>query len=103
MKGLIVLASAVLSACAITPPPGGPAGHRVSVNGEEYVLSQLTEATWIATSPGISKPLPASTASRHGLRRAIEKTSGCKVTDSDYSRQGQQFDAQVDCGSGPPN
>jgi hypothetical protein len=36
---------------------------------------------------------------RAALLQAIEQRSGCKVTDSDYSRNGTQLDAQVDCAS----
>ena len=97
MKNLIVPLCAVLGACAMIPSPGEAVAHKVSVNGETYLVSQLTASTWIATSVGVAQPLPNTAAGTAGLRQAIEKTSGCKVTDSDYSREGKQFDAQVDC------
>ena len=98
LKYLIVPLCAVLGACAMIRSPGEAEVHKVSVNGETYLVSQLTASTWIATSTGVAKPLPSIAAGTAGLRQAIEKTSGCKVTDSDYSREGRQFDAQVDCG-----
>ena len=98
LRTVTVPLCAGLSACAMLPPPGGPQAYKVSVNGETYVLSQLTASTWVATSAGIPKALLNTAAGQAGLRQAIEKTSGCTVTDSDYSREGRQFDAQVDCG-----
>lgn len=71
--------------------------NKVTVNGESYVLSPLTESTWIATSAGVAKKLVTTLAATAALEKAIETASGCKVTDSDYSRDGKQFDAQVDC------
>ena len=98
LKNLIVPLCAGLGACAMIASPGDPATHKVVVSGETYWVSQLTASTWIATSIGVAKPLSTTAAGTAGLRQAIEKTSGCKVTDSDYSREGRQFDAQVDCG-----
>ena len=97
MKNLIVLLCVGLSGCAMIPSPGEPQAYKVSVNGETYLLSQLTASTWVAISAGTPKALLNTAAGQAGLRQAIEKTSGCKVTDSDYSREGRQFDAQVDC------
>ena len=98
LKNLIVPLCACIGACAILPSPSDPAAHKVLVSGETYWVSQLTASTWTATTTGVAKPLPSTAAGTAGLRQAIEKTSGCKVTDSDYSREGRQFDAQVDCG-----
>ena len=98
LKYLIVPLCAGLGACAMIPSPGEAVAHKVSVNGETYLVSQLTASTWIATSAGVAQPWPTTAAGTAGLGQAIEKTSGCKVTDSDYSREGRQFDAQVDCG-----
>ena len=80
------------------PFGGGPVAHKVSVNGDSYLLNQLTASTWTAISTGPAKVLATSAAVTAGLRQAIEKTSLCNVTDSDYSQGGKQFDAQVDCG-----
>lgn len=97
MKALIALAALCLGACA---GMSSPAGHKVSVEGEPYVLSQLTAGTWTAISTNLATPPPASKPStRAALVQAIEQASGCKVTGSDYSREGRQLDAQVDCGS----
>lgn len=80
------------------PSPDERATRRVSLNGESYLLSPLTESTWIATATGAPKALANTPAATAAFQKAIEAASGCKVTDSDYSREGRQFDAQVDCG-----
>ena len=95
----VILATfAGLNACAMMPFGAGPVAHKVSVNGENYSLNQLTASTWTAISTGPAKALATTAAMTAGLRQAVETTSGCKVTDSDYSQRGKQFDAQVDCG-----
>jgi len=96
MKVLIALASLCLGACAWV---AAPAGHKVSVEGEPYVLSQLTAGTWTAISTAVVAPSASRPSSQAALVQAIEQASGCKVTGSDYSREGRQLDAQVDCGS----
>lgn len=89
----------LLVACSTaTQNPALPAAT-MQIGGEAYVIRQLTAGTWTASSKAGDKTLPATPAGRAALRDAIEKTSGCKVSDSDYSRAGMQFDAQVDCGS----
>lgn len=102
VKFLLAVASASLGACAWMPLPHEAVAHKVSVNGETRLLTQITDSTWTARSAG-SKPLPFTSGSTAALRLAIEQASGCKVTDSDYSGQGRQFDAQVDCGSKLPH
>jgi hypothetical protein len=99
-KLLLLAASAAMSACALMPLPGEPAAHRVVVDGETFTLRQITESTWTASAASGLKALAATPASTAALQRAVERVSGCAVTDSDYARQGRQFDAQVDCGSG---
>jgi hypothetical protein len=94
--GLAIAASISLAACAAA---GDPPSHRVSVDGQTYLISQLTAGTWTATAPGAAKEVAGSPAGRAALLQAIEQRSGCKVTDSDYSRNGTQLDAQVDCAS----
>jgi hypothetical protein len=97
--------AASLFACAVVcmagcagPGAGEPPTHPVSVEGQTYLISQLTAGTWTAIAPA-----PAggnaiySPSARSALLRAIELRSGCKVTDADYSRDGKQLDAQVDC------
>ena len=69
------------------------------IGGDAYSITQITASTWTATAPGSSKPLASNAASKAELLDAIEKASGCKVTDSDYSHHGTQLDAQVECGS----
>ncbi|WP_411882383.1 hypothetical protein [Polaromonas sp. YR568] len=93
--GSALLCAAWLAGCAMTGAADAPA-QRVNVEGRTYLISQLTAGTWTATLPGATQ-LSSSPAGRAALLQAIEKTSGCKVTDADYSRSGMQFDAQVDC------
>ncbi|MEO6322396.1 MAG: hypothetical protein ABIR56_17065 [Polaromonas sp.] len=99
LKLLLAVASAGLSACALAPLPHEPVAHKISVNGESHLLTQITDSTWTARIEGNMKTLATTPASTSALRLAVEQTSGCKVTDSDYSRQGRQFDAQVNCDS----
>lgn len=101
MKKLCMLAIAVcLSACALTGPGGDlPDRSAVVVDGQLYDIGRLTESTWTAISqPGASTPTNGA-AHRIAVTQAIERTSGCKVTDSDYSLEGRQLNAQVDCAS----
>lgn len=97
-KSLALATCAGLTACSMTPLGIAPEVHKISLNGESYSLTQLTASTWTATASGPSKNVNRGAGLTAGLRQAIEKTSGCKVTDSDYSQAGRQFDAQVDCG-----
>lgn len=93
------LACLGLCACAANPFAAGTAAQQASLDGKTYLISQLTAATWTVTLAGPLKPLPQDAASKAALLAAIENASACKVTDSDYSRQGMQLDAQVDCGN----
>ena len=97
------LACFALCACTASPFAGDAAAQQVSLGGKTYLISQLTAGTWTATLAGPLKPMAQDAASKAALLAAIEKASGCKVTDSDYSRQGMQLDAQVDCGGGLKN
>ena len=101
LKFLLALASASLGACALMPLPNEPVAQKVSVEGETHLLTQITDSTWTARS-AVRKPLASTPASTAALRLAVEQASGCKVTDSDYSAQGRQFDAQVSCDSKRP-
>jgi len=100
-KILTLLCAAWLAGCAV-PGAVDPPAQRVNVEGRSYLISQLTAGTWTATSP-ISSEISSAPSVRAALLQAIEKSSGCKVTDADYSRGGMQLDAQVDCGSGLKN
>ncbi len=102
LKFLLALASASLGACALMPLPNEPVAQKVSVEGETHLLTQITDSTWTARS-AVRKPLASTPASTAALRLAVEQASGCKVTDTDYSAQGRQFDAQVSCDSKRPN
>jgi hypothetical protein len=100
MKVLLVaaLTGIALSACSSSSLEKS-SSTTVQLAGDAYIITQLTAGTWTATAAGTPKPINGTPPGKVALRSAIEKASGCKVTDSDYSRQGMQFDAQVDCGS----
>ena len=75
-----------------------PSGSQaINTGNRTYIISQLTAGTWTASTSGTAEVMSIQT--RTSLLAAIEKTSGCKVTDSDITRQGLQLDAQVDCGN----
>ena len=93
--GSALLCLTLLPGCATTAAADPPA-QRVNVEGRTYLISQLTAGTWTATSPGATQ-LSSTPTGRAALLQAIEKTSGCNVTDAEYSRSGMQFDAQVGC------
>ena len=71
--------------------------HSLSMGKESYLVRQLTESTWTVNSADSLKILNSTPEATAKLRQAVEKTSGCAVTDSDFSSQGRQFDAQVTC------
>ena len=98
LTGLAVLAGIGVAGCAANRAADAPS-HRVSVEGRTYLISQLTASTWTATAPGAGGPVIGTPSGRAALLQAIEQHSGCKVTDSDYSRGGMQLDAQIDCAS----
>jgi hypothetical protein len=95
----VLALSAGITVAGCATPAGDPPAHRVSVEGRTYLISQLTAGTWTAAAPGAAGDVSASASGRAALLQAIEQRSGCKVTDSDYSRDGKQLDAQVDCAS----
>ena len=89
---------AALTACSSTSLEKSTS-TTIDIAGSPYVIAQLTASTWIATAAGNPRVISGSTPGKAALLSAIEQASRCKVTDSDYSRQGMQLDAQVDCGS----
>lgn len=91
---LLAGAVALVSACA---SPSAMPGKTVDVEGRSYVISALTAGTWTVLGSGSKQTLPRTPASRAALIKAVETLSGCKVTDSDYTQDGLQLDAQVDC------
>ena len=102
MKIILLLAmAAAVAACAAGKPGSGlTTRSAVLVDGQPYDIGQLTESTWTAiskTGSGTTAATNASSAHRSAVVQAIERASGCKVTDSDYSPQARQLDAQVDC------
>jgi len=97
---LLAAASLGLTACASFGPPevvSEPMAHSVSMNGKSFVLRQITESTWTVNAFSDLDVLTNTPAATATMRQAVEQTSGCTVTDSDYSSQGRQFDAQVEC------
>jgi hypothetical protein len=71
------------------------AAQKVELNGLSYQVEQITASTWTATPP-VGPPNAAQQSV--ALVKAIEKASGCKVTDSSLGQQGTALNAQVDCG-----
>jgi ABC-type glycerol-3-phosphate transport system substrate-binding protein len=91
-----VLMTALLSACGGMREAQGSAAQKVELNGLTYQVEQITASTWTARPPaGLANSAQQSVA----LVQAIEKASGCKVTDSSPGQQGTALNAQVDCGS----
>ena len=88
-----------LTACSHNPSSIGPTGYTLRMGGDSYVIRQLTASTWTATTSGLTRVLADD--AKAGVLNAIERSSGCRVTDSDFSLQGRQLDAQVDCESSP--
>lgn len=70
--------------------------QKVEVNGLNYQVEQITASTWSAKPP---VGAPGAAQQSITLVKAIEKASGCKVTDSSLGQQGTALNAQVDCGS----
>jgi hypothetical protein len=86
-----------VSACAGKAVVTGPAERTLRIGGDAYVISQITASTWSATAARSASELTASSSGRLALLAEIERLSGCKVTNSDFSRQTGQLDAQVAC------
>ena len=99
IQALLVL-SAFLGACASSGPGGDLPDRRiVLVDGQRYDIGRLTESTWTAISqPGAGVP-NSGAAHRLAVLQAIERASSCRVSDSGYSLEGRQLDAQLDCAS----
>ena len=102
MKIFLPLAMATAVAACAAGRPGSDLTRRsaVVVDGQSYDIGQLTESTWTAISKagsGTTAATNASSAHRSAVVQAIERASGCRVTNSDYSLQGRQLDAQVNC------
>lgn len=96
VAGLCLIAvAAVLPACnALRGAPEANA-QTVEIDGASYRVEELTASTWTAVGPASAPEGPQKTAS---LRKAIEKASNCKVTDSSYTGRNGALAAQVDCG-----
>lgn len=95
---MAAFACVCLVSCAGPSNPGYAAGHTVTLAKEKYLINQLTASTWTISATNSANPVGPDSSTRASLLEAIERASGCKVTDSNYSRQGMQLDAQVECG-----
>ena len=96
---VLLVLPAFLGACAFSGPDDLPDRRVLVVDGQRYDIGRLTESTWTAISqPGASVP-NSGAAHRLAVLQAIERASGCRVSDSDYSIEGRQLDAQLDCAS----
>lgn len=92
----VALVMVLLSACGGLRETQGSTAQKVELNGLNYRVEQITASTWIATP---AAGMPNSPQQNLALVKAIEKASGCKVTDSSVGQQGTTLNAQVDCGS----
>lgn len=97
LHGLAISSLLCVSACAGKGVLNSPAERTLRIGGDAYVISQLTASTWSATGARSASELTASSSGRTALLAEIERLSGCKVTNIDFSRQTGQLDAQVDC------
>ena len=100
MRLLLALAGLIgltVSACTTNPMPGDETAPTVMVNGQTHLVRQLTASTWTATPTDTAQAAANKPVNVAALLLAIEKASGCRVTDSHYSRNSAQLDAQVDC------
>jgi len=100
---LLAVFSIGMSGCALLDGAKDPPARSVTLGGESYNVRQITESTWTASAAESQKILARTPAAMAALQQAVEKASGCSVTDSDYSRKGMQFDAQVSCAGGLQN
>lgn len=94
---MLAVSSLGMSGCAMLAANAEPSARKVTVSGEAYLVRQITESTWTASAAASQKIVAKTPVTTASLRQAVESVSGCRVTDSDYSRQGTQFDAQVSC------
>ena len=90
--------SAFVGACAFSGPGRDLPDRRVVlVDGQRYDIGPLTDSTWTAISqPGASVP-NSGAAHRLAVLQAIERASGCKVSDSDYSLRSEERRVGKEC------
>ena len=84
-----------LSACNTVRSDAESSAQTVQLDGTNYTVEELTASTWTALAPRSVPDGPQRTA---GLVKAIEKASGCKVTDSSDGARNGVLTAQVNCG-----
>ncbi|MBA3592907.1 MAG: hypothetical protein H0W47_03800 [Polaromonas sp.] len=93
-KLALTLMTCCLAACSVLINPQTDTAHRIEVDGRSYRVEQITASTWTATPAAVLTGLLPKAAS---LIQAVEKASGCKVTDSSFSQQSATLSAQVIC------
>ena len=98
LRVVLVLSTTCTGACTFSALPETFEVQKVVINGNPHVLNQLTASTWTVRPSNQRLRLATDATGKAALLKTIEKTSGCKVADSNYSNQNQQLDAQVDCG-----
>ena len=92
---LIVVLAGSLTACHTVRGDAEASAQTVQLSGTDYSVEELTASTWTALAP---RSLPDGPQRTAGLVKAIEKASGCKVTNSSYGARSGALTAQVDCG-----
>jgi hypothetical protein len=92
-----LLAACVLLVACGTSGSGPMRPTRIEIGERPYLVSPLTASTWTVSSPSNRQTLPRDAGARTAQLQAIEKISGCRVSDSNYSDDGLQLDAQVEC------
>ena len=92
---LFVVLAGSLTACHTVRGDAEASAQTVQLSGTDYSVEELTAGTWTALA---ARSEPDGAQKTAGLVKAIEKASGCKVTDSSYSARNGAFTAQVDCG-----
>lgn len=103
LASVTALVCLAISSCSTNPVAGNGDAYTVHIGDDTYVVNPLTASTWTAVARAKGQPLGNDGAKKAALLEAIERRSGCKVTDSDVSAQGTQLDAQVDCSFGVKN
>jgi len=91
----LITAATLLPACSALSGAADAGGQTIELDGASYRVEELTASTWTALGPVAAPDGPQKIAS---LRKAIEKASNCKVTDSSFASRSAALTAQVDCG-----
>lgn len=98
LQGWLAAVVALSAAGCAGIKESAPSAERVTVSGQMVLIGPLTASTWTVTSAD-ARNLGEAPSLRPALLQAIEQRSGCRITDSAYTGNGKQLDAQVDCAS----